>query len=241
MLIERGRLQGYLTYDEVNDAVPVEMVTSDQIDNLMSWLAEEEIQVVDSAASVKRRPDGQVKPARTKKEERANSLPPSVVDDSYSNKSNDPVRMYLRKMGSVSLLTREGEVEIAKRIEDGENRVFQCILRSRAGVSEILAIGDGLKKGKIRVKDIIKDFDKSEEPLSEEDAKEQLLRTIDKIRRLEAQGQALREQLESDKKLSEKQQKELRLAVAKNDRERIAAVRSEEGQDPGQRHHQGFR
>src|SRR5690554_2777598 len=101
-LIERGRLQGYLTYDEVNDAVPVEMVTSDQIDNLMSWLAEEEIQVVDSAASVKRRPDGQVKPARTKKEERANSLPPSVVDDSYSNKSNDPVRMYLRKMGAVS-------------------------------------------------------------------------------------------------------------------------------------------
>lgn len=226
MLIERGRLQGYLTYDEVNDAVPIEMVTSDQIDNLMSWLAEEEIQVVDSAASVKRRADGQVKPARTKKEDRPSSLPPSVVDDSYSNKSNDPVRMYLRKMGSVSLLTREGEVEIAKRIEDGENRVFQCILRSRAGVSEILAIGDGLKKGKIRVKDIIKDFDKSEEPLSEEDAKEQLLRTIDKIRRLEAQGQALREQLESDKKLSEKQQKELRLAVAKNDRERIAAVRS---------------
>src|SRR5690554_4505490 len=100
MLIERGRLQGSLTYDEVNDAVPIEMVTSDQIDNLMSWLAEEEIQVVDSAASVKRRADGQVKPARTKKEDRPSSLPPSVVDDSYSNKSNDPVRMYLRKMRS---------------------------------------------------------------------------------------------------------------------------------------------
>src|SRR5690554_8079857 len=55
MLIERGRLQGYLTYDEVNDAVPIEMVTSDQIDNLMSWLAEEEIQVVDSARSEERR------------------------------------------------------------------------------------------------------------------------------------------------------------------------------------------
>jgi len=225
-LIERGRLQGYLTYDEVNDAVPVEMVTSDQIDNLMSWLAEEEIQVVDSAASVKRRPDGQVKPARTKKEERANSLPPSVVDDSYSNKSNDPVRMYLRKMGAVSLLTREGEVEIAKRIEDGEDRVFQCILRSRAGVSEILAIGEGLKKGKIRIKDLIKDYDKAEESVSDEEAKEQILRTIDKIRRLEVQGQSLREQLEDDKKLSEKEQKALRAAITKNDRERISAVRS---------------
>ena len=225
-LIERGRLQGYLTYDEVNDAVPVEMVTSDQIDNLMSWLAEEEIQVVDSAASVKRRPDGQVKPARTKKEERANSLPPSVVDDSYSNKSNDPVRMYLRKMGAVSLLTREGEVEIAKRIEDGEDRVFQCILRSRAGVSEILAIGEGLKKGKIRIKDLIKDYDKAEESVSDEEAKEQILRTIDKIRRLEVQGQALREQLEDDRKLDEKEQKALRAAITKNDRERISAVRS---------------
>ena len=225
-LIERGRLQGYLTYDEVNDAVPVEMVTSDQIDNLMSWLAEEEIQVVDSAASVKRRADGQVKPARAKKEERPSSLPPSVVDDSYSNKSNDPVRMYLRKMGAVSLLTREGEVEIAKRIEDGENRIFQCILRSRAGVSEILAIGEGLKKGKIRIKDIIKDYDKAEEAISDEEAKEQILRTIDKIRKLEVQGTSSREQLEDGKRLNEKQQKELRAAITKNDRERISAVRS---------------
>src|SRR5690606_31310873 len=139
-------------------------------------------------ASVKRRADGQVKPAKAKREERTSTIPPALVDDSYSSKSNDPVRMYLRKMGSVSLLTREGEVEIAKRIEEGENRVFQCILRSRVGVSEILAIGDGLKKGKLRIKDVIKDYDKTDDDANDEEAKEQTYKILEKIRRLESAG-----------------------------------------------------
>jgi RNA polymerase primary sigma factor len=225
-LLERGRVQGYLTYDEVNDVVSTETVTPDRIDDLMIWLAEEEIQLVDSAASVKRRADGQVKPAKTKKEERASTLPPALVDDSYTAKSNDPVRMYLRKMGSVSLLTREGEVEIAKRIEDGEIRVFQCILRSRVGVSEILAIGDGLKKGKLRIKDVIKDYDKTDDDSSDDEAKEQTYKTLEKIRRLESNGQKQREQLTAGGRVSEKRIKEIEDAIKKNDRDRIAAVRS---------------
>jgi RNA polymerase primary sigma factor len=225
-LIERGRVQGYLTYDEVNDVVSTETVTPDRIDDLMIWLAEEEIQLVDSASSVKRRADGQVKPVRAKKEERPSTLPPALVDDSYTAKSNDPVRMYLRKMGSVSLLTREGEVEIAKRIEDGETRVFQCILRSRVGVSEILAIGDGLKKGKLRIKDVIKDYDKTDDDSNDDEAKEQTYKTLDKIRRLESNGQKQRELLIAGKRQSEKRAKEIEDAIKKNDRDRIVAVRS---------------
>ncbi len=225
-LLERGRVQGYLTYDEVNDVVAADSVTPDRIDDLMIWLAEEEIQLVDSAASVKRRADGQVKPAKAKREERTSTIPPALVDDSYSSKSNDPVRMYLRKMGSVSLLTREGEVEIAKRIEEGENRVFQCILRSRVGVSEILAIGDGLKKGKLRIKDVIKDYDKTDDDANDEEAKEQTYKILEKIRRLESAGQKHREMLQSGQKLSEKKVKELEDAIKKNDRDRIQAVRS---------------
>ncbi|NLY93225.1 MAG: RNA polymerase sigma factor RpoD [Myxococcales bacterium] len=225
-LLERGRVQGYLTYDEVNDVVAADSVTPDRIDDLMIWLAEEEIQLVDSAASVKRRADGQVKPAKAKREERTSTIPPALVDDSYSSKSNDPVRMYLRKMGAVSLLTREGEVEIAKRIEEGENRVFQCILRSRVGVSEILAIGDGLKKGKLRIKDVIKDYDKTDDDANDEEAKEQTYKILEKIRRLESAGQKHREMLQSGQKLSEKKVKELEDAIKKNDRDRIQAVRS---------------
>src|SRR5205814_6053850 len=85
-------------------------------------------------------------------------------EDAYS-KSNDPVRMYLRKMGSVSLLTREGEVEIAKRIEDGEKEVLRALLACRLAVAEILDIGNKLKAGKLRIREVVKDA--PEEPQGE--------------------------------------------------------------------------
>ena len=167
-LLERGRVKGYLTFDEVNDALPPEMVTSDQIDDLMGWIGEEEIQVVDSANQAKRAAQAAAaRPAKNarKDEGRSSTMPPAPAngEDAYGAKSNDPVRMYLRKMGSVSLLTREGEVEIARRIEEGEDQVFECILNSKVGVAEILDIGDKLKKSKLRVKDVVKDVDKAGE------------------------------------------------------------------------------
>src|SRR5678815_6097324 len=74
-------------------------------------------------------------------------------DEEYAySRTSDPVRMYLRKMGSVSLLTREGEVEIAKRIEDGERKMLQAVLNSSVAVEELLEIGERLRKGKVRVK-----------------------------------------------------------------------------------------
>src|SRR5258708_16754016 len=77
-------------------------------------------------------------------------------DDSFS-KSNDPVRMYMRKMGSVSLLTREGEVEISKRIEDGEKKVLEAVLHSSMAIKEIIQIGERLREGKMRVREFIRD------------------------------------------------------------------------------------
>src|SRR5262249_60793363 len=77
------------------------------------------------------------------------SVPPSALDEGEMSKSSDPVRMYLRKMGSVSLLTREGEVEIAKRIETGESTVFEVIINSRVGIAEILSIGENLNPANI--------------------------------------------------------------------------------------------
>ena len=159
VLLERGRTQGHLTYDELNQALPPDMVTSDQIDDLMVWLKSEDIDVVDGAPEGQSR-TSEVPVAATRSSTRRASTIPPPPDDSYAQKSNDPVRMYLRKMGSVSLLTREGEVEIAKRIEDGEGKIFQVILNSRVAVSEILEIGESLRKGKLRIKDVIRDLDK---------------------------------------------------------------------------------
>ncbi|MCA9578840.1 MAG: RNA polymerase sigma factor RpoD, partial [Myxococcales bacterium] len=188
-LLERGRVKGFLTYDEVNDALPPEMVTSEQIDDLMVWLGNEDIEVVDQASQVKRRPEAPKSKPPT--------LPPAATEDAYAAKSNDPVRMYLRKMGSVSLLTREGEVEIAKRIESGDMRVFDVLLNSRAGIAEIVEMGDALKKQRLRIKDVVKDVSKFGDPnttAGDDEVRDAVVRIVDKVRRLEASSAKLREE-----------------------------------------------
>ena len=219
-LLERGRVKGYLTYDEVNEALPPDVVTSDQIDDLIIRLQREEIDVVDSASHAKKKLELAAKNrANGAKKKRDSVLPPST--DPYSTKSNDPVRMYLRKMGRVMLLTREGEVEIAKRIEDGEDRVFDVILNSRVGVGEIIDIGESLKKGKLRVKDVIKVIPEGQDL---EDVAARIVKTIEKVKRLESSSLKATEQLEGGK-LAEKTRRTHEETLNKNRTERIQTLR----------------
>jgi RNA polymerase primary sigma factor len=152
-LMERGREKGFLTYDEVNDALPSDIVSSEQIDDVMSMFGDHEIEVVDDAKKMKL-PD---KPPEEPQAKASEDEQEEKEEDPGYGKSNDPVRMYLRKMGSVSLLTREGEVEIAKRIEEGEKEVLASVLASSIAIKEILDLGERLRKGKIRVREIVKD------------------------------------------------------------------------------------
>ena len=105
--------------------------------------------------------------------------------------------MYLRKMGSVSLLTREGEVEIAKRIEDGERRVLQVVLNSSVAIEEILELGDKLRKQKIRVKEVVKDADEEDAEFDEQWHIERVCKVIDKIRRLWKEQEKVAEKLDA--------------------------------------------
>jgi RNA polymerase primary sigma factor len=232
VLLERGRSKGFLTYDELNDGLPPEMVTSDQIDDLMMILGGEDIEVVDSGSQVRTKRDDNggssgdgAAQARRDEEARpvAASVPPPV-EDAYATKSNDPVRMYLRKMGSVSLLTREGEVEIAKRIEDGENVIFEVILNSRVGVSEIIEIGENLKKGKLRVKDVVDEPD-GEEEWDEDEAKVRVIRTIERVKRLLNSGIKIRTDLDSGRRMSERARRQHLGQIEKTRKERVAALR----------------
>jgi RNA polymerase primary sigma factor len=228
-LLELGNSRGYLTYDEVNDALPPEMVTSDQIDDLMVMLGQAQIEVVVAPTQANMRAEQQrqaaSRTARTGDNGRTEyaSVPPPATDEAEVTKSSDPVRMYLRKMGSVSLLTREGEVEIAKRIEDGDGVVFHVIINSRVGISEILELGENLKKGNVRIKDIIRDFDPNDENgPSEEDVVKRLIRTLEKVRRLESQNEKLREELASKK--TEKAREEVRAQIEANQKDLVRSL-----------------
>jgi RNA polymerase primary sigma factor len=169
-LMERGREKGFLTYDEVNDALPGDIVSSEQIDDVMSMFGEHDIEVVDDAKKMKLPDKPPVEPeAKAEEQEEQDE-----DEDAGYGKSNDPVRMYLRKMGSVSLLTREGEVEIAKRIEEGEKEVLASVLSSSIAIKEILDLGERLRKGKVRVREIVKDAGDETQGESEEEEAEEL-------------------------------------------------------------------
>jgi len=152
-LIAVGRDKGFLTFDELNEGLPQDMTSVEEIDDAMALLGENDIEIVDDPTQIQ---TGKGKPV-----ERPTLMVDTAdeEDDSYGgySKSNDPVRMYLRKMGSVSLLTRDGEVEIAKRIEEGEQEVLRAVLASPLAVAEIIELGDKLKHGKVRLRDVVRD------------------------------------------------------------------------------------
>jgi RNA polymerase primary sigma factor len=206
-LITLGKSKGFLTYAEVNEALPGDDVDPDQMDDVLNVLDNEDIEIVDDAANLK------IAPAKRMAEEEAaargsktnggdgDSTPPGPqsskageTDEGYYGRSNDPVRMYLRKMGSVALLTREGEVEIAKRIEEGENEVLASILNSPIAVREIIDIGERLRNHKIRVKDIVRDAEDEEHEFDEEEADRRIIRLIDRVRRLDKKNADLAEE-----------------------------------------------
>src|SRR5579859_3059587 len=194
-LIEMGKSKGFLTYEEVNDALPADVV-ADQMDDVVGVLGDEDIEIVDAATQVKIAPKRIVEEEAAEKKTVPRDNKNDEEADGYYSKSNDPVRMYLRKMGSVSLLTREGEVEIAKRIETGEHSILGAILNSPVAVREIIDLGDKLRKHKIRVKEIIRDAEDEDREFDEEEADRRILRLIDKVKHLDKVGQDLRESLD---------------------------------------------
>ena len=141
-LITMGKEKGYLLYEEVNDMLPSEISSSDELDDIFSMFGSMGIEVVDSEQKFREAKDG---------EEGAElDLTPGTLD-----KTNDPVRMYLREMGTVPLLTREGEVEIAKRIERGKKAVLRVIARTPMAAQEVSRQAERLQAGEIAIRDIV--------------------------------------------------------------------------------------
>jgi RNA polymerase primary sigma factor len=188
-LIDLGKEKGFLTYDEVNDLLPPDIVSSDQIDDVMSMFGEMDIEVVDSAQKVK---IPKVKLDLEEDEEQDGEQEEVEFEPGVLGRTSDPVRMYLREMGSVSLLTREGEVEIAKRIEEGDRDVARVIYNTPITVKEVIALGDMLENFQINAADISKEVEEEELEEDEEDVqKTRLLSMINDIRSCDASMEQL--------------------------------------------------
>jgi RNA polymerase primary sigma factor len=194
-LIDMGKEKGFLTYDEVNDLLPPDIVSSEQIDDVMSMFGEMDIEVVDSAQKVK---IPKIKLDLDEDEEAEGEQEEMEFEPGTLGRTSDPVRMYLREMGSVSLLTREGEVEIAKRIEDGDRDVASVILNTPITVKEVLALGERLRKGQIIPSEISRDVEEDVELEEDEEdpSKLRLLTVIDEIRAYDGRMEELHALLE---------------------------------------------
>ena len=152
-LIDTGKEKEYLTYDQVNDLIPRDVHSPEDLDDLLTTIGTQGIDVLEGPKLPSTALD---KEDEEIGEDVELDLTPGALE-----KTNDPVRMYLREMGTVPLLTREGEVEIAKRIERGQLRVLKALSRSPIVIRELLAMGEDLKKGVRSIKEVVT-FDEEE-------------------------------------------------------------------------------
>lgn len=208
-IISTGKKKGYLTYDELNSMIPSDFFDIKELDNMVTMLEEVDIDVVNSPEEYLKRYQKYIEKTISTQDEKG---------------ANDPVRIYLKEMGNIELLDREGEVEIAKRIELGKNLIIKALLSFAFTLKEVLASAKLVEDGKIPISDIIKDVEEAEENEEEDEealekddsgnlikAKESFINSIKQIKKLTRKRERLKKELKGAKKKSlvNKTEKEL--------------------------------
>jgi RNA polymerase primary sigma factor len=183
-LIAEGKKKGFLTFEDLNKALPSEINNSDQIEEVIGIFDQLNIAIVDAKDSK----DLDIEAEENEELDVASELEISEPEDSsdYPSRSSDPVRMYLREMGAVALLDRDGEVVIAKKIESGELEVLFALVEVPVAVEELINVGEELKKGNMKLKDVVKTIeedDPSEEEMNQRERVIHLLTEVKKIYR----------------------------------------------------------
>lgn len=204
-LIAKGIEQGYLTYDEINAVLPDTMLTSDEIEETFMIFDEYAIEIVDAKSVKKSEEARKMKEAREKLKERAVSEYGSVTD---------PVKMYLREMGMVTLLSREGEVVIAKKIEAGEQEVLRALLDTTTGAEVIIGLGNYIEQGELRPKYVLRDLDEGDTYVDEVVQTERFVETIRAIKEINDENTDLRQKL-FDPKAKADEKRRYRRAIAR--------------------------
>ena len=156
-LINIGKDKGYITYEELNEDLSDDIISSEEIDDLLQMFEDLNIKIVNEPVG------GQIEKVKKTKEEdeegKRGKHSLRELEEDFSTKTYDPVKMYLREMGLISLLSREGEVEIAKKLETGENQVLKSLIGCRVGMEYLTELGKDLEAGEIKVRDIVNDIE----------------------------------------------------------------------------------
>ena len=176
-LISMGGDKEFLTFDEVNGLSPNDIVSTDQIDDVLMMFDEMDIDVMDDLRGLKMEDEKFLE----KEEEEGDELEMEAF-----GRAADPVRMYLREMGSVSLLTRDGEVEMSKRIESGKREILSIVLNCPMAVKEVVNLGNEIEAGRVQAREVTNEIDEEDPSIEEEEAqKKNILDLIERIRRSE--------------------------------------------------------
>jgi len=213
-LVDLGLKQGFLTCEDVNTYLPEEIVSLAQIDAWLSALEEHGIEIVAKPANGKT-PTAQsppAVPASRVDEIAAVAKEQKATESAPSSRSSDPVRMYLREMAAASLLTREGEIELAKRFEEGNRRILLAVLSSPVATSELHQIGARLRKGVICVRDVVEHASSEDGELDLECNTKEVCAVIDRVDRLQRSNRRSQEQL-SQRGLAKARAEKLRTSI----------------------------
>lgn len=205
-LITKGKKQGYLTYEEVNDVLPDDLTSSDQLDDVVGMFGDMDIEIIDSDRRIQTR---EVKSKNAEEEEgseegeefrtKAKTAPVGKpAAGALTGRTDDPVRLYLKEMGQINLLTREGEVEIAKRIEQGELEVLETVSCNPICIRELIILGEKLESGDVKLRESLFDT----EAVIEENEDEESDNDVDGEDNSEELDEATREALAEANRVS---------------------------------------
>ena len=178
-LIAEGKKKGFLTFDELNKALPSEVNKPEQIEEIISIFDQLDITIVDAKAG---KPISVVPEDTSDIAEAAADVAEAEDVLDTTSRSNDPVRMYLREMGAVGLLDRDGEVFIAKKIEAGELEVLYALVEVPVVVEELIKVGEELKKDKIKLKDVVKTIEEDDPTEEEMNQKQRVIKLLEEVK-----------------------------------------------------------
>jgi len=200
-LITLGKEKGFLTYSDLNRNLPAEMASTERLNSLMAMFGEMDIEIIDSPEGERYQQmmsEGETPADDGEEPEEVEEEDPKKIDltPGTLSRTDDPVRLYLKEMGSVSLLSREGEIEIAKRIEDGKHDISSVVFGMPMSINAIFALAEKVKAGKISIREVAssgveEEFDEVIEHDVEKDEAELRQRTLDGIRKVRAPSKAL--------------------------------------------------